>query len=378
MARGQQQQQQQGPDSAYAPVWIIAILFFVSIIIWHFFHGYIVAVVFKVRLLEIDLIQIFAGSVDRLIPYLTKVDPMDVSYNHLIDVSSAVGYYLRYPVLAILASLGIILYLGNPTLKFRKTYSMNSLRDAEYVNWPQIHPVLKLDLVNTPINQGPWAMSIPPMEFAQQNKLLRKEAIETKHKLLKRRKEHVAAIRRGEAKRVFTMQLGPYWEGVESLPIHMKALLAIFMAKHNRDREAATNLSNQINRSAGEGQLNFSGAEALLKKHIAVPKLQKIMQNHAYVLTVMASMLKAARDDGVLPTAEFIWLKPIDRVLWYMLNCVGRQTPFPEVAGPFAHWLAELELQHKVLVPLVDEAVNALEKALKEIKLQAGDDEIPT
>jgi len=38
-----------------------------------------------------------------------------------------------------------------------------------------------------------------------------------------------------------------------------------------------------------------------------------------------------------------------------------------EIAGPFAHWLAEKELGKAILVPMVEEATNALDIALKEI-----------
>ncbi len=54
--------------------------------------------------------------------------------------------------------------------------------------------------------------------------------------------------------------------------------------------------------------------------------------------------------DGVQASADFLWLKPIDRRLWYMLNTVGRQTPFAEVAGPYAHWLAEREMGKRILM----------------------------
>jgi len=50
-----------------------------------------------------------------------------------------------------------------------------------------------------------------------------------------------------------------------------------------------------------------------------------------------------------------------------MLNTVGRQTPFSEVAGPYAHWLSEEELGRKIIVPMVDEAVIGLEVAIGEI-----------
>jgi intracellular multiplication protein IcmP len=46
---------------------------------------------------------------------------------------------------------------------------------------------------------------------------------------------------------------------------------------------------------------------------------------------------------------------------------VGRQTAFVEIAGIFAHWVAEKEAGRKLLVPMVDEATKALEATLKEI-----------
>jgi len=88
----------------------------------------------------------------------------------------------------------------------------------------------------------------------------------------------------------------------------------------------------------------------------------------------MATLLELARTDGVLATAEFLWLKPIDRPLWYMLNSVGRQTAFPEIAGVFAHWVAEKRLDRPLKVPMVEEAVKALEMAMKEIKYEPDEE----
>ena len=81
-------------------------------------------------------------------------------------------------------------------------------------------------------------------------------------------------------------------------------------------------------------------------------------ESHAYVGTLMASLLEIARIEGVLATAEFLWLKLVDRRLCYMLNSVGRQATIVEVAGLFAHWRSEKRLER----PLVKEAVTALEK----------------
>ena len=110
-------------------------------------------------------------------------------------------------------------------------------------------------------------------------------------------------------------------------------------------------------------------ATSVLKKYQQVENVQQVLSQHAYLLTAMASLLEASRDDGVMPSADFLWLKLVDRRLWYMLNCVGRQTPYVEVGGPFAHWVAEKVTGRRSLAPMIDEAIKGLEIAVKEVKL---------
>ena len=122
----------------------------------------------------------------------------------------------------------------------------------------------------------------------------------------------------------------------------------------------------QLNKTSTT-KFDYSGVDQLCAKHEKTVPVQEILQRHAYVSTVMAAMLEAARSDGVQASADFLWLKPLDRRMWYTLNTVGRQTPFVEVAGIFAHWVAEKGANKKLLVPMVEEATKALELALQEV-----------
>ncbi len=124
---------------------------------------------------------------------------------------------------------------------------------------------------------------------------------------------------------------------------------------------------SQISRSTEQGKLNFSGTQQLLKKYGDHKNVQQTVERHAYQFTVMASMLEFARLDGVLASADFLWLKPVDRKMWYMLNSIGRQTAFSEVAGAFCHWQSEKELGKKINVPMVKEAVTSLDEAINNI-----------
>jgi len=364
---GQQQQQQQGGDNSLAPFWIIVGLFALFWILWYFTHTQVSFFILKVRLYEAYLISLFNSNVDPLIGVIKDASPADMKLNDLANISGQIGAYLRYPCVIILVILAITIYFSNPLLKFKKTYSIQSLVDAEKDSWPQIMPVANLDLVNTDIDEGPWAMALTPMQFAKKYHLLQEERVVATDPNLLQLAKITASLRKDEAYRIFSLQVGRYWTSIDHLNPYTKALFAIFAARANRDRDGANKLLLQISSSTASNKLDFAGTDELIAKHKDNKAVVKIMQNHAFILTVMASMLVLSRTDGVLATADFLWLKPIDRTLWYMLNSVGRQTPFVEVAGPFAHWLAEKTMQRKLKVPLVEEAVNALEIAIKEV-----------
>lgn len=365
----QQQGQQQGGDNSMAPIWIMVLLFFTVYIIWREAHQYIVSAVFYVNVLQARLINFILGNqqLANEIFYMQTADPATVDWNKMVEYTRSVGDYIRYPVVAILVFLAIYLYQSNIVLKYRKAHNMKTLRAQEQHNWPAIMPVVKEDLVNQDVDKGPWAMAMTPMEFARKYDLLKKDDV-----LLDKAvpgQEMTAGVRRGDAKRVFTLQLGPYWDGFERSPPQAWALAAAFMARINRDRNAAKQIMEALDKSYAQGKPDFSVARPTLKKYQNSEQVQEIVSRHAYLLTALASLLEAARDDGVVPSSEFLWLKPVDRRLWYMLNCVGRQTPFAEVAGPFAHWKAEKEMGRRSLVPMIDEAIKALEIAVKEVKL---------
>jgi intracellular multiplication protein IcmP len=360
-------------DNSLAALWIIGGIFLFLGFIWYFFSDYIVAFVLTIRSWEISLIKLvipdqWTGGLDSaraMIHTAEATQFKQTTFGQVQTISSSVGWYLRFPTIIIMCILAILLYKQDVISQFKKTYSMKKLRDAEVQNWPQIMPIVKLDLVHEDLDQGAWAMSMTPMQFAKKNNLLLIEKI-TKPDF-KSRGGHNATLNREEARRIFSMQLGAFWQDSQALPIHARALFAVFAARMAGDRDEPAKLLAQISRSSLTGKLNFSGADNLLKKHANLKQVQTIISKHAYVYTVMASMIEQSREDGVVPTSDFLWLKPLDRKLWYVLNTVGRQTPFVEIAGVFAHWVAEKEFSHRLNVPMIEEAVNGLAEAIKEV-----------
>jgi intracellular multiplication protein IcmP len=361
--------QQQNSDDALAPIWITAFLIITGSVIWYYQHEAIVRFMFNLNLLQAKAVNLIwpGHPLSSLITTLENSDLTTVGWSELVELTTLVGTYTRYFYMAIIVVLAFFLYQKDLSTKFCKVYSMKTLRAQEQENWPSIAPVIKEDLWKTDIGQGPWAMALNPMEFSRKYNLLKKNDLLMEASMPGQ--EMTAALRKADAKRIFTMQLGPIWKDFNACQPHVIALAAIFMARLCRDRESANQISKQLSISFAKGKTDYSSAYPVLEKHKNSFLVQEIVQKHAYVYTVMASLLEAARDDGVVPSSEFLWLKPVDRRLWYTLNCVGRQTPFVEVGGIFAHWKAEKKMNRASLTPMIDEAIKALDIALKEVKL---------
>jgi len=366
-----QQQQQGGSDNSMAAAWMMALLFFSLYLLWKVAKQQIVSFFFYFNIIEATLINaiLHDDKIDTYIYLLKTMNPNSVDFQQLIELTDFIGSYIRYPVILVIIVLSIFLYRSDLTSKYKRTHSMQSLRNQEQNNWPAISPVVNEDLVSIDINEGPWAMALSPMEFARKNNLLKKNDLLLDKSNYIPGQEMTASIRRGDAKMVFNLQLGTSFTGFDRQPIHVQGLAAVFMARINRDKDAASEILTSLDKSYQAGQLKAPTAISVLKKYINTEIVQEVFTKHAYLLTVLASLLQAARDDGVVPSSEFLWLKVVDRRLWYMLNCVGRQTPFSEVGGPFAHWRAEQEMGRSCRAPMIDEAIKALEIAVKEVKL---------
>lgn len=371
-------QQPNQSDNSMSAMWIIIGVFVGIYFLWVGLRQYIVMFVLKVKLFELSIIGWFTTSsyeAQYILPVKEKIYAMaasanSVEFNDLILLSNYVGDFIKIPIAMVLLALAYISYNSDLTLSYKKVYTMKSLGNEEKVNWPQIVPTLHLDLVKIHVNQGPWAMAMTPMRYAKKHDL-----VEVLPDIPEKEPGQNVRIKKGPANQLFSLQLGKLWSGLDALPDYAVALFAIFGARINHDKKPADELIRQINISAGNDKLNFAGARKLAEKYLNTQPVQEIIHRHAYEYTVFATMLSLARSDGVLPSADFLWLKIRDRVLWFVLNGVGRQTPTVEVAGIYAHWFAELELKRKLYVPMVDEATKALQIAIEEMIYKPGDNE---
>lgn len=372
-------QEQGGDKNSMALLWWVVMFFLAGIGIWYFFGYHLGMAFIQWRLWEAQFISMLGGDLRYLIPVLERLRPDDLNLDVINYISSEIGFYLLWPYLALVALMGLLLTKGHVVLQFTKAYTMKSLAKQEQVNWPAIAPVVELNLIDQDPLKGPWSMALSPMQFCKKYKLLKIERLPDPRAAWRDEGVWKMTLLKQRAHIVFVRQLGSLWEGVNALPPHTKGLFAVFAARIAHNTEPARALLNQMSSSYAAGQINYAGASALLKKHFKHKAIQRILRHHAYVNTVMASMLLLARTDGVQASSDFLWLKVVDRPLWYILNCVGRQTPYVEVAGIWAHWLFERELTRSICVPQVTNAVAGLETILAKVMYSPTeeDEELP-
>lgn len=378
---------QGGDKNTYYILWVIALVAAVGATIWHFFKTELKIAFIAVRTFELTILDYVVGvlpdSLPWVGPYIEKAQ-IDISASlgvakmltpDLITadlgeaLSVTTGEYLRYPYILLFLVLVFFVFKCNVQARLKHKYNMRTLAAQEQINYPQIKIVTKLDLLEEDLDSGPWSMALTPMQFSKRNKLVTVEYAEGASTSFSKAQapEYTVVLDKVRTHRAFSVQLGRTWQGIEAMAPHRRAIFGIFIARGSRDSKAAYAMVAQLARSAADGKLDCTGADELWKKQMKNKRVKEMCESHGYEFTAFISALQYAREDGVLASSDFLWVKPLDRRLWYVINNVGRQTIGIEVGGIFCHWFYEMALRRPLNVPRVDNAVTALELAISEI-----------
>jgi len=168
--------QQSGPEggdkNAYALLWMLAGFAIVVLGIWYFFSQQLKMLFLWVRRYEALGIGFFTQDVNVVTQWLYSAQPEDVTKISVIKVSQFIGDFLMMPAIGLLAFMALYLFKTHVGMRYTKKYSIDTLAQQEQHNWPQIAPVVGLDLVSIDLDKGPWAMAMNPMQFSRHHKLL--------------------------------------------------------------------------------------------------------------------------------------------------------------------------------------------------------------
>lgn len=334
------------------------------------FEPQITAAVFRFRLFELQIIQHIPYQqevTEALIKAIPDLSSRNEGYKGAWEISRYTGIYTRWIVTPILLLFAWLFWKSNKARKYKKHHSLKSLLEqrADYI--PSVRPIIGLDILNMDIRKGPWASAKTAREFAEDNNLILTKADEI-------------SVDSQKALLTFTNQLNKRVASVYAMPNYKRALIAGFLARTyggQDGKKSSDKLFSQYSTSfwkckkgsLGEldvNLLNMDGVDEVIKNF--QPQLDSLTKYHRYENTLVSALYVESWNRGIITTSDFIWLRPVDRTLWYSLNSQGRQTPFFEGLGTVLQLEAETRLKNKggvVLEPELTMALSALEAELK-------------
>ena len=160
-----------------------------------------------------------------------------------------------------------------------------------------------------------------------------------------------------------------------------KVLFALLCAKAFGGKEGAQDYEkarDQLNNSARgvtHGFANLTVAQWLYDKYRTNKQAHNLFAILHWEYTYLFRLLISAKITGKSGHWEWIWLKPMDRALFYVLNTVGRFTPHTESAAAFAQFAYEMRCAKLSRFPLANvdgvlRHVIYVEKAAKALELE--------
>lgn len=288
----------------------------------------------------------------------------DMNYRHLSYFTALAMQPMKMVFVAIFSAAAMWCMFLGPGTQFRRKYDLEGLIERQSMNFPIIRPFVNFN----PQKQPPRPPGSPvPAELPMFAEALGPE-------------EWIAynvipcpdgKIDEAAAARAFRQQLGPRWKGPNELEPYKQILLACFCLKASRKRKDADRMIGRLAlcwsgksglRLSRDGGLLREARRVLKDKNLAGKTLAQC-NRHAFETTALLRALAFAREEGgVLAPATFVWLRGHDRVLWYPLNNMGRQSFHPEAMGAMSHYKAERMTQRPIPVPKVEDAVKTIKE----------------
>ena len=318
---------------------------------------------------------------------IVEADPASLSWETMQKVLSYTGSWIRWPFALLLVLFGIAsIFMGRIGGLVRR-FNMESLLKNNAESFPCLRPVVgrgKYLLSPESHDSGLWRIARTPAQFALEHGLLVNDAGEpfTPEQALKNGLPSTELPAWGHARldgekalAVLTEQLGKPFEGYEGLSPCRRALAVAFLAYAGGDKKGCVALLDAVSlfyiEKDGQAScplLEDSDFAEKLKKqwerHTSVLNEKCLTIHGAYELPWFMALLYRARQKGVLAGSQFLWLRPLDRPLWYALNQCGGRAAWAEGFAPWAHYTAEEKEGKALSEPHVAPAVASLREAL--------------
>lgn len=394
-----------GEQSSTEGQWLAILVLFavVCAVAWIALRAQIVYSVLALEWLQIKLVEFIRGLGPVGSDILSKVQDVfhgDIEAElfpaaDLYYVMDRVGAQTAIWLAAVMMLLALWVYMRMHGEGLRQHYNLSSFMAMQAKHWKVVFPG---SIFDPEAGEESTAPALRPIEW------MIREGVK-----LTKGKSEFGDLDDERATAAFAKQLGETYMGYGKMPSYAKAI-AVLTVLHGRRDKRAQQLREDLatiwaKRSDAEHLplipsivsmllrplpsrrkeylarkvAEFSKSarkeadaktEELLKSITQDPAVEKafhdVAKRHAYVNTAFQAALETSRKaGGVLANAEFRWLKPLDRSLWYSLQNSGRTAFFVESAGARAHYYAERVGGGPKVDAYVAEAIEGLKGYLK-------------
>lgn len=378
---------QDGKDNQmFLLIGIVLVLFVVIPAVYAMYAGTINKPLLALAQWEIWPFQL-SDEAKAALARLAEIDPSSLDWERMEMILSYAGSWLRWPCVIVLAVLALWSSITGSVDKLKRKFNMESLLTNNVKNFPCLAPIVgKGKYLTSPdsYDRGLWKIARSPVQFALENEIMtyaNGESCPLDHVLynglssIESKALGQCAFVKSQAKNVLRHQLGERFTSFINLSPVRKTIVYAFVQYALGNKKHCMEILDAV--SVSYREKDGKAYNPLLADADFIANLNKldgewkgfssnpaIARHLAFELPLIMAILNEARKKGVLASSQFLWLRPMDRPLWYALNQCGGRAAWPEGLAAWAHYQAE-ELEKATLDdPHIESAISSLEKTL--------------
>ena len=296
---------------------------------------------------------------------IAEADPAALTWDQVMNVLGYSGKWIRWPYVLMLGALGAASIFMSRTKDLTRRFNMEGLLKNNAESFPCLRPVVgrgKYLLSRESYDNGPWRIARTPVQFALEHGLLLDgdgQAF-TPDQALRRGMPDVnlpayghAHLDEAKAVNVLQEQLGRKFSGFGAMSLERKTLASALLSYAVGNKQDCMELLDAMSTSYIEGEKQPPAClvleDATFQKTVVgfwnahkTLLTESFLKRHTtFELPLFMAMLTLARKKGVLASSQFLWLRPLDRPLWYALNQCGGRAAWAEGFAAWAHYAAE-------------------------------------
>jgi intracellular multiplication protein IcmP len=342
--------------------------------LWEEQHAAISAIVMQGLHGQMRFIHLITDRYDVADAQLLATNPATVKFPQLLRLAREVGRFFLLPSIGVVLALAAVCASRAGAKRFSRPLDLEALMREQLRSFrtPSAFVRRRLGLVDIdPGKPRPADRALTRAEWIE------RWATDDKGSFIE-------AAARAE----LTRQLGSAMRDPAKAPPHVRCILAVFALHRARRQDQAQRYLGDLSSALGlTGKEGRTGPDRALAFPVALVEradqwlgeralrspLVETISAHGFATTATMSALLAAREQGgVLPPAEFGFLKLVDRRLWYALHSLGfpadmfdpllHPTPLVEAIGARDHWAAERIAGAPLRVAAIENALAAVRK----------------